>query len=84
MEPSPTAHHPQTLIFKDFGVGRMLSSLAAFAMTLGLPAQAGVAAWPPPRPGRPTWPRPNEAWRSYAVYSGALSPRHHKSPRRLP
>jgi hypothetical protein len=84
MEPSPTAHRPQTLIFAGLGVGQILSCFTAFAMTLGPPAQAGVAAWPPPRPDPPTRPRGKDAWHSYAVYSGALSPRRHKSSRRLP
>lgn len=84
MEPSPTAHRPQAPIFAGLGVGQMLSCLTTFAMTLGLPARAGVPAWSPLRPDPPIRPRGKEAWQNYAVYSGALSLRHYKSSRRLP
>jgi hypothetical protein len=83
MEPSPTAHRPQGLIVADLGVGRMLSFLTTFATTLGLLATARAGAVRPPRPAPPAKPNRREAWHSYAVYSGALSPRDHKSSRRL-
>lgn len=84
MEPSSPPHRPQALIVASLGLGQMLSRLTAFAMTLGLPARAGAGAWAPPRPDPQTRSRGEEAWHSYAVYSGALSLRHHKSSRRLP
>lgn len=84
MEPSPTAHTPQALIVAGLGVGQMLSFLTTFAMPFGRLAWAGARAWLPVRLVPPTRPTCREAWHSYAVYSGALSPRHYKSSRRLP
>jgi hypothetical protein len=83
MEPSPTAHRPQALIVADLGVGQMLSFLTTFAMTLGLLTRARAGAVRPLRPASPARPNRQEAWHSYAVYSGALSPLDHKSSRRL-
>jgi len=82
MEPSPTAHRPQAPIVAGLGVGRMLSCLTTLAMILGFPTRAGAVDRLPAAP--PAQPRGKEAWHSYAVYSGALSLRHHKSSRSLP
>ena len=76
MEPSLTALRPPALIFTGLGLGQMLSSFSKLAAALGLTALARAEA-------RPAAPHHAEAWRSYAVYSGALSPRQYKSPGRL-
>jgi hypothetical protein len=75
MEPSLAALRPQSLIFTGLGM-RQPSGLNNFAIAIaiafGLTAPSRAQAWRPP-----------DAWRSYAVYSGALSLRHYKPPRRL-
>jgi hypothetical protein len=73
MEPPLTALRPQTLIFTGLGMRQPCGlNNFAIAIALGLTAPSRAQAWRPP-----------DAWRSYAVYSGALSLRHYKSPRRL-
>jgi hypothetical protein len=84
MEPSPTAHGPQALLFEGLGVGRMVSLVTPFSMAFGRFAQAGAGATRPQSPTPPTRPPREEAWHSYAVYSGALGLHHYKSSRRLP
>lgn len=84
MEPSSPAHRPQALIVASLSVGQMLSRLTIFAMTLGLSVRTGAGAGRLLRPDLQTRPRGQEAWHSYAVYSGALSLRHFKSSGRVP
>jgi hypothetical protein len=84
MEPSPTAHRPQTSIVAGLDVDQMLSRLTTIAMRLSRPTRDSVEVWPRLRRSHPARPPRKEAWRSYAVYSGALSLRHYKSSRRLP
>jgi len=73
MERSLTLQQPFSLRREGVAAAadRLFTSL--LAMTLGRRAREAAGARPR-----------EEAWHSYAVYSGALSPRHHKSSRRLP
>jgi hypothetical protein len=70
MEPSLTLQQPPSLGRQGVAdaTSRLFSSLLATVFSRPAPAPAA--------------PRAQEAWRSYAVYSGALGLRHHKSSRR--
>jgi predicted MFS family arabinose efflux permease len=57
--------------------------LFMFAMTFGLAKGVGTEAGLSPMPNPPAKPRGHGIHNSYAIYSGALSLRHRKSPRRL-
>jgi hypothetical protein len=72
MERSLTLQQPPHLgrVGVADATNRLISWL--FAAIFSRPAPAAAA------------PRTQEAWRSYAVYSGALPLRHYKSPRRHP
>ena len=84
MERSLTLQQPSSFRRQDVAgaADRLFSSL--FAMVLGRRAREAVGAQPGPRPAPLARPPREEAWLSYAVYSGALSPRQYKSSRRLP
>lgn len=87
MEPPLTALRPQTLIFTGLGMRQPcgLNNFAiAIAIALRLTARSRAQARGSPQEGPPARPRRPDAWRSYAVYSGALSVRDHKSSRRDP
>ena len=89
MEPPLTALRPQTLIFTGLGMRQPcgLNNFAiaiAIAIALRLTARSRARAWGSPQEDPPARPRRPDAWRSYAVYSGALSVRDHKSSRRDP
>jgi predicted MFS family arabinose efflux permease len=56
--------------------------LCMFAMTFGLSAQVGAKAQPASEAGPEPVAAGETAYRNYAVYSGALSPRPRNSPRR--
>jgi len=84
MEHSLTRRRPLELIAAGLGADQTPASLATFAGVLNSLAQILKGLGSPPRPASLTPPRGEEAWRSYAVYSGALSLRHYKSSRRLP
>lgn len=75
MERFLTAHRPPAFSAAGFGARPMRPFLTSLAAALRRRLRA--AARPAPTPGLP-------AWRSYAVYSGALPLRLHKSLRRLP
>jgi len=72
MERSLTLQQPPSLGCEGVAdaTSCLISSLIATIFTRPAPAAAA--------------PRAQEAWRSYAVYSGALPLRHYKSPRRHP
>jgi hypothetical protein len=90
MELSPSTHRPQAPVVASLGLERMLSLGSSvftlcqtlFAKAVGPSGRARAMAGQPPRLDPPTTPPSKEAWHSYAVYSGALSLRHHKSSRR--
>ncbi|HZZ33463.1 MAG TPA: hypothetical protein VFE10_15895 [Phenylobacterium sp.] len=92
MELSPSTHRPQAAVVASLGLDRMLSFGSSvftlcqtlFAKAVGPSGRARVMAGQPPRLDPPAKPPREEAWRSYAVYSGALSLRHHKSSGRYP
>ena len=79
MEPSATAYRASTLMFTGLGVGQMPAWLTTFAATLARLARAAAEVRLPPGRSSPTQLPREDAWRSYAVYSGALRIQDHKS-----
>jgi hypothetical protein len=84
MEPSPTAHRVSAPLDASLGVGRMLSRLTLFFARRGPSVAANRGAVSRARRRPLAEANAPAAWHSYAVYSGALSLRHHKSSRRTP
>jgi hypothetical protein len=84
MELSSTSRRPQALIVTGLGVGQAPAGQTMFATIPRRLARAVPMARALMTPAPPSGETREEAWHSYAVYSGALSPRHHKSSWRLP
>jgi hypothetical protein len=84
MERSLTLQQPPSLGREGVAdaTSRLFCSL--FATIFSRPGRAAAAVQALSRPNLPAEPRAQEAWHSYAVYSGALSLRHYKSSRRYP